>query len=155
MCTVSKILSRQGLQNHFIDANATVLEALSAMECENLSYLVVQYCGKYVGIFSERDYARKVILKGRYSQSTLVKEVMSADLPVVSSTDKAEYCMTLMNAYHARYLPVFDEFEFKAVVTVNDLVREALNDKELAPIVEETINKGWVGEGFSSRQWIY
>lgn len=155
MCTVSKILSRQGLQNNIIDANATVLEALSAMECENLSYLVVQCGGKYVGIFSERDYARKVILKGRYSQTTLVKEVMSADLPVVSSTDSAEYCMMLMNAYQARYLPVFDEFEFKTVVTVNDLVREALKDKELAPIVEETINRGWIGEGFSSRQWIY
>lgn len=155
MCTVSKILSKQGPQNNFIDANATVLEALSAMECENLSYLVVVYCGKYVGLFSERDYARKVILQGRYSQTTLVKEVMSADLPVVSSTDTAEYCMMLMNAYKARYLPVFDEFEFKAVVTVNDLVREALKDKDLAPIVEETINNGWVGEGFSSRQWIY
>lgn len=155
MCTVSKVLSKQGLQNNFIDANATVLDALNAMECENLSYLVVVYCGKYVGLFSERDYARKVILKGRYSSSTLVKEVMSADLPVVSSTDSAEYCMMLMNAYKARYLPVFDDFEFKAVVTVNDLVREALKDKELAPFVEETIGNGWVGEGFSSRQWIY
>lgn len=155
MCTVSKILSKQGPKHNYIDANATVLEALSAMECENLSYLVVMFQGKYVGIFSERDYARRVILKGRYSQTTLVKEVMSADLPVVSSGDDAEYCMMLMNAYKARYLPVFDDFEFKAVVTVNDLVREALKDKALAPIVEETLNNGWVGEGFSSRQFIY
>ncbi|BAV08092.1 CBS domain-containing protein [Filimonas lacunae] len=155
MCTVSKLLSRQGMKSNYIDANATVLEALSAMECENLSYLVVMYQGKYVGIFSERDYARKVILQGRYSQSTLVKEVMSADLPVVSSNDDAEYCMMLMNAYKARYLPVFDDFEFKTVITVNDLVREALQDKALAPIVEETINNGWVGEGFSTRKFIY
>lgn len=155
MCKVSALLATRGPGIQFIDANATVLDALSALECENLSYLVVKHDGKYVGIFSERDYARKVILRGKSSVSTLVKEVMSTDLPVVSSDDKAEYCMMLMNAYKTRYLPVFDEFEFKTVITINDLVKEAFKDEALAQVVGGAIGNGWADEGHPARPRIY
>jgi CBS domain-containing protein len=155
MCKVSALLATRGPHLHSIDANATVLDALSALECENLSYLVVMHGGKYVGIFSERDYARKVILQGRSSVSTLVKEVMNADLPLVSSDDTAAYCMMLMNAYKTRYLPVFDEFEFKTVITINDLVKEAFKDEELAQVVGGVLDNGWADEGHAARSRIY
>lgn len=155
MCKVSALLATHGPGIHFIDANATVLDALSALECENLSFLVVMHGGKYVGVFSERDYARKVILQDRSSVTTLVKEVMSADLPIVSSDDTAEYCMMLMNAYKTRYLPVFDEFQFKTVVTINDLVKEAFRDQQLAQVVEGVIGSGWADGGHSVRPRIY
>ena len=155
MCKVSALLATRGPRIHFIDANATVLDALSALECENQNYLVVLHAGKFVGVFSERDYSRKVVLQGKSAISTLVKEVMSTDLPVVSSDDNAEYCMMLMNAYKTRYLPVFDEFEFKTVITINDLVKEAFEDEGLAHVVKGVIGNGWGEDGYMSRSRIY
>lgn len=154
MCKVSALLATRSPRMNVIDANATVLDALSALECENQNYLTVMHGGKFVGVFSERDYTRKVILKGKSAISTLVKEVMSSDLPLVSSDDSAEHCMMLMNAYKTRYLPVFDEFEFKTVITINDLVKEALNDKDLAQVVGGSIGNSWAEES-GLRQRIY
>lgn len=155
MCKVSALLATRGPRIHLIDANATVLDALSALECENASYLVVMHGGKYVGVFSDKDYARKVVLQGKSAISTLVKEVMSADLPVISSDDNAEYCMMLMNAYKTRFLPVFDEFEFKTVITINDLVKEAFDDEELAHVVKGVIGNGWGDDAYMGRSRIY
>lgn len=130
MRKISEILADKGRQFNYIDADATVLDALSAMKCENFSYLIVTNNGKYAGIFSENDYARKVILMDKNSHTTLVREVMSADLPMVTGKDSGELCMRLMNMHKTRYIPVFDDFEFKGVITINDLMREAIADAE-------------------------
>ena len=85
----------------------------------------------FAGIFSERDYSRNVILKGLHSDSCAVKEVMSISLPIVSMQDTVEHCMEMLNTYKTRYLIVFIDSQFKGVVTINDVLREALQNKEM------------------------
>jgi CBS domain-containing protein len=92
--------------------------------------VIVSENAKYAGIFSENDYARKMALLDRQPQNTLVKEVMTTDLPMVNGSDKAERCMKLMNMHKTRYLPVFDDFEFRGVITIHDLMRETIADSE-------------------------
>ena len=100
------------------------------MQSENLSYVVVMDDNQFLGIMSERDYSHKVKLKGRHSDSTTVKEIMTADLPVVGLQEELERCMILMNVYKTRYLPVFDKIEFKGIITMNDLMRDVLEKKK-------------------------
>lgn len=108
-----------------------VIDALNFMNAINLSYLIVMEDNKFVGLFTERDYSRNIILKGRNSSTTKVGEALSADLPAVSPGDTIETCMKLMNAHKVRYLVVFDEqSHFCGVITMNDLLRQVLKDKE-------------------------
>src|SRR5215813_9740216 len=121
MRTVNEILKQKGPHFNFIEADDTVLDAITLMKCENISYLIVFENDKYVGIVSERDCAQKVILENKHSDITLVKEIMTKDLPIVSGEDTGEQCMPLMNASKSRYLPAFDNGVFKGVVTIHDL----------------------------------
>jgi signal-transduction protein with cAMP-binding, CBS, and nucleotidyltransferase domain len=113
-----------------IDANMLVINALNALNSVNLSYLIVRENGIYKGIFCERDYSRNVILKGRSSDKTMVKEVMTTDLPIVALTDTVEYCMNLMNTQKSRYLLAYDNNEFVGVITIHDLLRQVIANKE-------------------------
>ena len=81
---------------------------------------------QYLGIMSERDYTHKIKLEGRKSDTALVKDIMTKDLPVLGYADDLERCMVLMNVYKTRYLPIFDEMEFKGILTMNDLMREVI-----------------------------
>ncbi len=131
MRTVANILQNKLPVFNFIEPDAKVIEALQLMNSVNLSYLVVKHKDSFQGIFSERDYSRKVILKGLHSDSCSVKEVMSSSLPIVSLQDTAETCMQLFNSHKTRYLLAFDNNEFKGVVTINDILREAIENKEM------------------------
>lgn len=130
MRTVKKILQQKGPHFNHIDENATVLDAIARMKTENISYLIVLCRGKYVGIISERDYAQKLIFNNKSIACTLVREIMTRDLPIVSGEQTGEHCMLLMNASQSRYLPVFDGSEFRGVITIHDLMREAIRDKQ-------------------------
>jgi len=81
---------------------------------------------QYMGIMTERDYSRKVILKGKSSTDTKVSEIMSHDLPSVNPSDSIEYCMQLMSEKNIRYLPVFENNKLCGIVSINDLVRETI-----------------------------
>src|SRR6476660_5772550 len=111
------------------------------MKCENISYLIVWENANYVGIISERDYAQKVILMGKHSDTTIVKEIMTTDLPIVSEKDTTEECMIMMNAAKSRYLPVFDGLNFKGIITIHDLMRETIaeNKKPDKPVEKEKL----------------
>jgi signal-transduction protein with cAMP-binding, CBS, and nucleotidyltransferase domain len=126
MRTANEILLQKGPHFNCIEASAFVIDAITLMKSENISYLIVKENENYAGIVSERDYAQKVILLGRHSDTTLVKEIITTDLPIVSDTDTSEQCMLLMNASESRYLPVFDGFNFRGVITIHDLMREAI-----------------------------
>ena len=130
MRTINEVLQQKGPHFNYIDAEATVLEAILVMKSENISYLIVNENGKYAGIISERDYTHKVILENKQSATTHVKEIMTKDFPAISSSNTADQCMVLMNASKTRYLPVFDEFEFKGIITIHDLMREAILQNE-------------------------
>jgi predicted transcriptional regulator len=131
MRTVANILQNKPPVFNFIDPDAKVIEALQLMNSVNLSYLVVKREDEFFGIFSERDYSRNVILKGLHSDSCTVKEVMSDSLPMVGLQDTVEHCMHMLNSHKTRYLVVFDEQAFRVVVTINDVLREAIENKEL------------------------
>ena len=131
MRTVANILINKPPVFNFVDPDAKVIEALHLMNSVNLSYLVVYKSDTFYGIFSERDYSRNVVLKGLNSTTCTVKEVMSASLPVIGMQDTVERCMQLLNIHKTRYLIVFDDNEFKGVVTINDVLREAIENKEM------------------------
>lgn len=134
MKTVADILQK-GPQFNVVEADTKVVDALSTMKMHNLSYLIVNRNGNYEGIVTERDYAQKIVLMGRASTSTTVGEIMSTNLPIVNTSETIENCMKLMNAHKTRYLPVFDQFDFKAVITMNDLIRMSINSKEHEELV--------------------
>jgi len=103
-----------------------VIDALNLLNSVNLSYLVVMDADKYKGIFSERDYTRNVILKGKASNTTRVHEVMTTDLSIVTLRDTVEHCMNLMNSHKTRYLLAYDDMHFEGVITIHDLLRQAI-----------------------------
>lgn len=131
MRTVQNILESKNVVNNTIDANATVFDALNQLKNVDLSYLVVKEGENFRGILSERDYSRNVILKGRSSKESTVGEVMSTDLPKVQTTDTLEKCINTLLENKTRYLLAFDgDQQFSGVITIHDLLRQILADKE-------------------------
>jgi signal-transduction protein with cAMP-binding, CBS, and nucleotidyltransferase domain len=130
MITVKHLLQSKQKSFNVISPDTLVIDALNLLNSVNLSYLVVMKDNKYRGIFSERDYTRNVILKGRTSHTTAVENVMTTDLPMVELSDTLEDCMNLMNSYRCRYLLVFDNEGFLGVITIHDILRQIITSKE-------------------------
>ena len=130
MRTVIELLRSKPLAFNTINADALVIDALQMLNSVNLSYLVVKSGDEFKGIFCERDYSRNVILKGRSSSNTKVHEVMTTDLPMVEICDTVEHCMNLMLSRKARYLLAYDDQRFEGVITIHDLLRQVISNKE-------------------------
>jgi len=130
--TVRQLLSRKKNQDVCtIRPEATVLDAIVMFAEQNLGALIVTEGDQLVGVVSERDYARKVILKGRSSQSTKVREIMSDDVIFARPDTTIEECMALMITRYIRHLPVMDEdSRLIGVVSIGDIVKGALGEKE-------------------------
>jgi CBS domain-containing protein len=126
MKKVSDIFSHKGRRITSVSSNTTVLEALKIMADQNIGSVMVMDEQQYLGIMTERDYSRKVILKGKSSTDTKVSEIMSHDLPTVNPSDSIEHCMQLMSEKNIRYLPVFENNKLCGIVSINDLVRETI-----------------------------
>jgi len=135
MHKVSSILARKGTSVISIPPATSVMDALKIMAEKNIGSIVVMENGHYLGIVTERDYSRKVALKGKHSIATTVAEIMSADLPFVSPNDTIDYCMNLMSDKNIRYLPVFDNDQLSGVVSISDVVKETIITQR------ETINQ--------------
>lgn len=130
MRTASDILLTKPAMFNVIDPDTTIIDALQMMNSVNLSYLVVKKNNDFLGIFSERDYSRNVILKGLQTDTATVKEAMSTSFPSVEMTETFESCMNLLNSYKTRYLLVFEKKQLRGVITINDLLREVMNSRE-------------------------
>ncbi len=130
MIRVKEILARKQKANNVIAPGVLVIDALKMLTSVNLSYLIVMDGNEFRGIFCERDYCRNVILKDRSSKTSTVQEVMTTDLPRVDSSDTAEYCMHTMNEHKTRYLLAYDYSGFAGVITIHDLLRQVLSDRE-------------------------
>lgn len=130
MRTVKEILASKATLTNVIEPTKLIIEGLQLLNSVNLSYLVVMEGDEYKGIFSEKDYARNVVLKGHSSKDTMIREVMTTDLPVVSLTDTLEHCMNRMNTHRTRYILAYDNKSFKGVITIHDLLRQVLANKE-------------------------
>ena len=126
MATVKDIISRKP-QTVTIVSQSAVVEALKLMADKNIGSVVVTDAqGNYLGIVTERDYSRKVVLKGKHSDTTPVDEIMTTDLPRVSPKDTVEHCRQLMSSQNVRYLPVFSGDELKGIISMSDVVRETI-----------------------------
>ena len=110
--------------------DTTVLEALRIMADQNIGSVMVLEGNNYMGIMTERDYSRKVILKGKSSTDTQVSEIMSRDFPAITPQDTVEFCMQLMSDKNIRYLPVFEGNTLCGIVSINDVVRETILTQE-------------------------
>jgi CBS domain-containing protein len=126
MKKVSDILNRKGGSVITIDADTTVLDALRLMDDRNIGSVVITENGEYLGLLTERDYARKVILQGKSSQETLVREIMTTGLPRIVPTSSVETCMHIMSESNIRYLPVFKDDHLCGIISINDLVTETI-----------------------------
>lgn len=126
MNTVSSILSRKGRSSVTVAPDTSVAEALQIMAEKNIGSVVVMQGEEYLGIMTERDYSRKVILKGKHSTSTQVSEIMSTDMPSVKPNDTVEHCMEVMTSNNIRYMPVFENNKLSGIISMSDIVKETI-----------------------------
>ncbi len=126
MRKVSDVLRRKGNKVTTVLPSTSVIDALHIMENQNIGSVVVAENEKFLGIMTERDYSRKVILKGRSSTDTTVGEIMSADFPSVTERDTIEHCMELMSSKNLRYIPVMNGDKLNGIISINDVVTETI-----------------------------
>ncbi|MBE2221490.1 MAG: CBS domain-containing protein [Anaerolineae bacterium] len=133
MASINQLLQNKGGQVWSVSPDNTVLEALTTMAEKNIgAVVVVEPDGTVCGIFSERDYARKVVLNGRSSKSTLVREVMTGEVYYVRPQDSVDRCMTLMSEKRFRHLPVLnDDSELVGMISIGDVVKTIIAEQKL------------------------
>ena len=131
MRLVSDVLRSKGHTVWSIHPDSTVYEALQLMAEKDVGALFVVEEGRLVGIFSERDYARKVILMGRSSLNTSVREIMSEHVTPIRPDQHLEDCMALMTQHHIRYLPVLNGSELVGVISIGDVVKEIIAEQTM------------------------
>jgi CBS domain-containing protein len=132
MKTVRDILKKKGSDIYSISPQASVYEALQTMADKNIGAVLVIEKGKLVGILSERDYARKVILKGKASKETLVSELMTKNVLYVSPDKNVEDCMFLMTTKNIRHLPVIEDNRLVGIISINDVVKIIISEQKFA-----------------------
>jgi CBS domain-containing protein len=130
MKKVADILHRKGANVISILPETTVIEALGLMAARNIGSVLVMKGEEYFGLLTERDYARKVILKGKHSSDTKVEEIMSKGLPRITPDNSIEVCMHLMSENNIRYLPVFENDTICGIISINDVVKETILSQE-------------------------
>ena len=143
MKTVRDVLGQKGGKVWFVTPGNTVYEALQLMAEREIGAVIVMEADRPVGILSERDYARQVILKGRTSKDTPVREIMSTRLVYVRLEQTVEDCMALMTDKRIRHLPVLDEGQLLGVLSIGDIVKAVISEKQfLIEQLENYISSG-------------
>lgn len=131
MKNVRDILQSKGdAKVYSVEPHAMVVDALKLMADKMVGALLVIENGKLVGLFSERDYARKIALMDRSSRTTEIAQVMTADLISVSPADTMEFCMELMTEKHIRHLPVLENDTLLGMISIGDLVKNIIEDQK-------------------------
>jgi CBS domain-containing protein len=130
MKSIRQLLQSKSGELCTIDPDASVFDALKLMAEKNIGALLVVKNDKLVGIVSERDYARKVVLQGKSSHDTPVKEIMTERAVCVQPDKSVEECMALMTDKHIRHLPVIENEKLLGVLSIGDLVKETISEQE-------------------------
>lgn len=130
MGKVRNILQAKSTSIIFVSPDTTVFEALELMFEKNIGALLVMEQEKFIGIFTERDYARKVILKGKSSKEIQVREIMIENPLTVSSDNTIEDCMWLMTNKFIRHLPVIDDGKLRGIISIGDVVKYIIEEQK-------------------------
>jgi CBS domain-containing protein len=142
MLTVRQLLANKGNALWTIAPDASVYEALQLMAAKNIGALPVRDGERLVGIFSERDYARKVVLQGRTSRETAVRDLMTSDVVVVAPDETIATCLKTMTELHFRHLPVIEGGKLIGIVTIGDVGKAIIADQADTIQVLETYIRG-------------
>lgn len=127
--TIRSILETKGSQVWSLTPDATVYDAIALMAEKGIGALPVVSEGRLAGILSERDYARKVILKGKSSNETLVREIMTREVITVTPNHTVDECMRMMTNHRIRHLPVFEADDLVGMVSIGDLVKAVISSQ--------------------------
>ena len=138
MKTIKQLLDNKGREVYSIGPNASVLEALSVLAEKGIGALVVVEENRIIGMFSERDYARNIILKDRKSEDTLVREVMVKRVIYASPDQTVEECMALVTEKRVRHLPVLENNTIVGIVSIGDLVKSIIADQKF--IIDQLVH---------------
>ena len=130
MHTIHQILDQKGHEIHWVKPDSSVYEAIRKMAEKRIGALLVMREGEPVGMLSERDYARKVILEDRASRDTRVEEIMSAPLITIAGNATADAGLALMTRHRIRHLPVVDDGDLVGLVSIGDLVNAVIDDQQ-------------------------
>ena len=131
MTTIAQLLNTKGNQIWSVEPKATIFEALEIMSEKEIGALLVMEDGKLTGIFSERDYARKVILKGKSSKETLVGELMTKKVFYMDPQKTINDCMAMMTTKRIRHVPVIEDNQVVGIVTIGDVVNQIISEQEV------------------------
>jgi CBS domain-containing protein len=145
---VSEILKTKGSNVWSITPQASVYDALKSMADKGVGALIVIDAGKVVGIFSERDYARKIVLQGRWSKETPVADVMTESVYYVPPWRTIDECMALMTEKHVRHLPVLEDGKLVGLVSIGDVVRAIISEQRFT--IQQL--EGFVDEALKDKQ---
>ena len=130
MKTVKNIFQNKSTAIYSVSPDTSVLDALQVMMDKNISALLVMEGPDLKGIFTERDYARKIILQGKSSKETKIKEVMTAKLEVINLNSSIDHCMQIMTEKHIRHLPIIDNGKVAGMISIGDLVKFVIEDQK-------------------------
>lgn len=130
MPTVKDLISTKNRKLITVSNVTPVIDALKIMAAANIGCLIVMKEEQYVGIFTERDYARKVVLEGRASNNTSVEEVMATDLPHLKTTDAVDHCSLLMTEKNLRYLPIFENSTLYNIISQSDIIKHTIESQK-------------------------
>ncbi len=130
MKTVKHILQNKSNAIYSVSPSTSVLDALQVMMDKNISALLVMESDELKGIFTERDYARKIILQGKSSKETLIKDIMTAKLETVNLNSTIDHCMQIMTNRHIRHLPIVEDGKVGGMISIGDLVKFVIEDQK-------------------------
>lgn len=138
MGTVRQLLEEKGHQVWSIAPDATVYDALALMAEQDIGSLAVLQDGRLVGLISERDYSRKVILKGRHSKDTPVRDIMAVRMPYAEPEQTVEECMAIVTDQRVRHLPVLEDGRLIGIVSIGDLVKAIIDEQQF--IIDQLVH---------------
>jgi CBS domain-containing protein len=138
MFTVRHLLQAKGHEIWYVSLHTSVFEGIQLMAEKDVGSLLILKDGKLKGIFSERDYARKIVLQGKTSRATAMRDVMTRDVICVDINQTVDDCMAIMTEKHIRHLPVLEKDQLIGVVSIGDVVKLIISDQEF--VIDQMVN---------------
>ena len=138
MTSVNQLLNNKGFDILTVDANESVFRALELMAEHSIGSLLVMDGDRVAGLFSERDYARGIILKGRTTKETKVKEIMTSQVVVINPGQTTEECMAIMTEKRVRHLPIMQDDELIGIISIGDLVKAIIEEQQF--VIEQLVS---------------